>query len=531
MIRIDSIKISAKENIDVKEFVIIKYSLKGEISSFGILKKSIDSRDKDNIFFVYSISFATDEKTEKHLVKKYKNIFFYERITYKVPKSIDSSKKVAVIGAGPAGLFCAYNLCKAGFNPVIIERGSSVDERVKETEKLFEEGILDVNSNVQFGEGGAGTFSDGKLNTGIKDKDGRIDYVLDTFYKFGAKEDILYDSKPHIGTDILRDVIKNMRVEIESMGGTYLFNTRFDSFIEKDSRIKGINVTDLKKNTSFSMDFDYVVLSVGHSARDTFYYLKNCVNMSKKSFAMGFRVIHTQEFINKAQYGENYEDLYESLPESPYKVTFTDDENQKGVYSFCMCPGGYVVNASSENERICVNGMSLSNRDSGYANSAIIVQIGQDDIKGDVLSGIDFQREVEEKAFKAGNGHIPLMTYSSFSETDCKECKINPEIAVKGLYKFADLRNIFPKNINDSFINGIEHFDGVIKGFARENPLLAGVEARTSCPVRIERNENLESTSLKGLFPCGEGAGYAGGIVSAAVDGIKVAEKIIGLGV
>lgn len=530
MIRIDSIKIDAKENTDVLSFVKNRYSFESSPFSYRILKKSIDSRDKRNICYVYSIAVSLSEKQEKVLVKKYKNISFFKEVKYRIPHYDNTFKRPVVIGAGPAGLFCAYNLCMAGLKPIIVERGASVDERTKDIDNLFENGILKVDSNVQFGEGGAGTFSDGKLNTGIKDKEGRIDYVLETFQKHGAKEDILYDSKPHIGTDILCLVIKNMRKEMESMGASYLFNTRFDSFIVENGSVKGINVFDLKTSKGYDILCDSVCLSIGHSARDTFYYLKNCMKLSKKSFAMGFRVIHKQSFINIAQYGDNYEDLYEELPTSPYKVTYTDDVTDLGVYSFCMCPGGYVVNASSEKDELCVNGMSLSDRASGYANSAIIVQINPDDYGEDVLSGVEFQRTIEKKAYALGEGKIPLMTYSSFSDSNCRECEIDPKFAVKGQFVYADLREVFPKTINETFIRGMEHFDSVIKDFARVNPLMAGVEARTSCPIRIERNSNLESTAIKGVFPCGEGAGYAGGIVSAAVDGIKVSEKIIGYG-
>ncbi len=529
MIRIDSIKISAKKNTDIKEFVVAKYLSHKEPTYFKIIKKSVDSRKKDDILYIYSVALITDSKLESVLERRNINISFYKEIKYTYPSCDDKSKKVCVVGLGPAGLFCAYILALSGLKPIVIERGKEVDERTKDVEMLFDNGTLNINSNVLFGEGGAGTFSDGKLNTQIKDKEGRIDFVLETFYKFGAKEDIVYDAKPHIGTDILRNVVKNMRLEIEKLGGVFYFNTQFVSLETDNNKLTALKLLNVLNNESTTVECDYACLALGHSARDTFYYLKNVLNMSKKPFAVGFRVIHSQEFINKAQYGDNYANIYENLPQSPYKVTFTDPETERGVYSFCMCPGGYVVNASSEEEKMCINGMSYSNRNSGYANSAILVQVNPDDFDGDVLSGVEFQRDFESKAYNLCNGKIPVSDYSKFSGFECNESNIKPESAIKGLFEYADLTDIYPNYINKAFISGMEHFDKTIKGFARENPLIAGVETRSSCPLRIERDTNFES-NIKGVFPCGEGAGYAGGIVSAAVDGIKTAEKIINYG-
>lgn len=528
MIKIDSIKITAKKDISPKDYLKNKLFSNNSFTDFKILRKSVDSRDKNNIFYIYSVSLKTDSNYEKLLVKRNKNISFYEEKEYILPEAPLKQQKTVIIGSGPAGLFCAYVLSLAGLKPLIIERGEDADTRNLDVNKLFDCGILNENSNVIFGEGGAGTFSDGKLNTQIKDKEGRIDYVLKTFNKFGASEDILYDSKPHIGTDVLINVVKNMRNYIESAGGKYLFNTQFVSFEEKNGKITGINVKSTHTSEKSFIECDKICLAIGHSARDTFEYLKNKLDMSPKPFAMGFRVIHTQEFINKAQYGEDYGNLYENLPVSPYKLTYTDKETDRGVYSFCMCPGGYVVNASSEKNKLCINGMSLKSRDSGYANSAIIVQIKTEDFKSDdILGGIELQRELEHKAFELGNGKIPVSEYKDFSGDDSlSECNINPKEAIKGQYVYADLRNIFPDNINKSFIDGMHHFNEIIKGFETENPLIAGIEARTSSPVRIERDDNFEA-SIKGIYPCGEGAGYAGGIVSAAVDGIKTAEKML----
>lgn len=531
MIKIDSIKLSAKQNTDPIEYAKEKYFRGIDCHETKILKKSIDSRDKNDICYVYTLAFKLNEKDEAKLIKKYKNISDFKEKTYFVPHSSKIDSKAVVVGAGPAGLFCAYILCLAGIKPIIVERGKDADSRQKDVDKLFSFGTLNCNSNIQFGEGGAGTFSDGKLNTGIKDKEGRIDFVLNTFVKFGAQENILYDAKPHIGTDILINVVKNMRVYIEKSGGQYMFCKQLTEIDFNSNRLKGITVKDTVTGDETYISCDYLCLAIGHSARDTFYYLKNKLNMSQKPFAMGFRVIHTQEFVNKAQYGDNYENLYENLPASPYKLTYTSEKTQRGVYSFCMCPGGYVVNASSEENKLCVNGMSNSKRDSGYANSAIIVQILPKDFDtDDALAGAELQRKTEHNAFLSANGKIPICKYSDFSGEKLDECNIIPDEAIKGQFEHSDLSHIFPEFVNESIIDGFDHFDSIIKGFKKENPLLAGVEARTSSPVRIERDENLES-NIKGIFPCGEGAGYAGGIVSAAVDGIKVAEKILQYGV
>ncbi len=534
MIKIDSIKISAKHKIDIKEYVSSKYCPNSEISDFSILKKSLDARDKSYIKYVYSVAFSTDAKYEKSLIKKNNNVSFYKPTCYKPPIIKDTNKNmdIVVCGMGPAGLFVALLLTEAGFKVTLIDRGKKVEDRIKDVEKFFNGGMLNVNSNIQFGEGGAGTFSDGKLNTGIKDKEGRKEYVLKQFIKYGANENILYDSKPHIGTDVLRDVVKNIRLDLESKGTKFLFSTEFTSFRADKGILKEIRVKDLLTDEEKSLSCDKLILAIDHSSRDTIEYLSDKLIMETKPFAMGFRVIHEQSFIDKSQYGENYEDIYENLEPSPYKLTYQGKD--RGVYSFCMCPGGYVVNASSEEKRLCVNGMSEFKRDSGYANSAIIVQINKEDLDdSDVLSGMKLQREVEEKAFIAGDGSIPVCDLDSFmrtinkiSDINFKKCNIDPNLAIKGKWKRSDLTDIYPEFINNSFVEGMLNFDNTIKDYASVNPLIAGIEARSSSPVKILRNETFES-NIKGIYPCGEGAGYAGGIVSAAIDGIKVAESII----
>jgi len=539
MIKIDSVKISAKLNINdkdgLKEIISNRYKIRSEIKDFNILKKSIDARDKNDILYLYSISMVLSEKEEKYLTKKYKNINDHRSDIYRFEKMIDSyadkNTSIIICGMGPAGLFCALLLIKHGFDPILIERGKKLEDRIKDVEDFWNGYSLDIESNVQFGEGGAGTFSDGKLNTGIKDREGRKEFVLKTFVEFGADENILYDSKPHIGTDVLRKVIKNMREYILNNGGKIYYSTKLISVINENSHIKKIKVLNLSNNEERCLDCDKLVLAIGHSARDTFEMLKPCLTLEAKAFAMGFRVIHTQEFINKAQYGEDYEDMYEGLPSCSYKLT--NQNKDRGVYSFCMCPGGYVVNASSESKKLCINGMSDHKRDSGFANSAIIVQIKNEDLKDkDIFYGLELQRQIEEKAYNVGKGRIPV----SYLEDFYKDLNIIPDIdfdekrdlkaGIKGDFFETDITGLYPEYINIALAYAFVDFDKKIKDFAKFNPMLLGCETRSSSPVKIIRDADYES-NIKGIYPCGEGAGYAGGIVSAAVDGLKVAEIII----
>ncbi|MCR5846805.1 MAG: FAD-dependent monooxygenase [Lachnospiraceae bacterium] len=532
MILVKSVKISAKKNIDLLKLVKEKYNVKGDIKSFSIVKKSIDARRSEDIKYIYSFSFETNEKEENILIKKFDNIEKYEVIPYCIPKLTDTDCKTIIVGMGPAGLFAALILVEAGIKPVIIERGKKCEERFKDVNDFWESGILNTESNVQFGEGGAGTFSDGKLNTGIKDREGRKDFVLDSFVRFGANENILYDSKPHIGTDVLRNVIGNIREYLLNKGATILYDTKFESFETKGDRIFRINVRNTASEDIKELECDNLILAIGHSARDTFEYLKNRIPMEPKSFAMGFRVIHSQEFINESQYGISYRDYYESLENSPYKLVYQGKE--RGVYTFCMCPGGYVVNASSEKNRLCVNGMSENKRDSGFANSAVICQINSKEFgDDDVLSGMNLQRSIEEKAYNIGNGKIPVSYLKDFFENlgyngsvEITDEESDFSNAFKGLYVREDITGIYPDFINQNFSDAMCDFNSKIKGFASCNPLIAACETRSSSPVRILRNDEFES-SVRGIYPCGEGAGYAGGIVSAAIDGMKVAEAII----
>ena len=532
MIKIDSLKISAKKNIDISEYVKKKYNIYSGIKDFSILKKSIDAREKSDIKYIYSVCFRADEKEENRLIKKYQNIEKYKKLNYSIPlvKEEHKDRNCVIVGMGPAGLFCAITLIKAGLKVTLIEKGKCVEERIKDVEEYWESGRLNVNSNVQFGEGGAGTFSDGKLNTGIKDREGRKDFVLNTFVEFGAFDNILYDSKPHIGSDVLRTVIHNMREYLIKLGAKIYFSKEFVS-LKEDKDNLSVCIKDVERGITEYINCDNLILATGHSSRNTFEYLSKILKMECKPFAMGFRVIHHQEFINKSQYGPDYADIYETLEPSPYKLTFQGKE--RGVYTFCMCPGGYVVNASSEEGRICVNGMSDQKRDSSYANSAVIVQIKQEDLnEADCLSGMRLQEKIEEKTYITGEGNIPVSFASDFLRTSLKE-KIEFSDkdydlfnGIKGKFSEKNISDIFPSFVNESFFEAMEAYDTIIKGYTSSNPLIAASECRSSSPVKILRDEKYES-NIKGVYPCGEGAGYAGGIVSAAIDGIKVAEAII----
>ncbi len=496
----------------------------GDILNLEITRKSLDARDKEDVFFSYEVLLKLDFNTKIKLNPKDKNVCLFDNKKYEIPKCGDEElkKRPVICGFGPAGIFCALNLAKAGFKPIVLERGKDVDERSRDMELLFKEGILNTESNAQFGEGGAGTFSDGKLNTTVKDSFGRNKYVLDTFADFGANDEIRYVNKPHIGTDVLKNVIKNIRMEIEHLGGEIRFNSKLTGVKILDNKIKAVVI-----NNKETLETDVLVLAIGHSARDTFEMLyNNDFPMTAKPFAVGVRVQTPQELIDINQYGEKYAKL---LPAADYKLTHTC-KNGHGVYSFCMCPGGYVINASSENNRTCVNGMSYSKRDSNYANSAIIVSVSPSDYSSDKenihpLSGVRFQRMLEEKAYNLGDGKIPAQNYSDF-EKNLETAEFNDKVMLKGLYKGCNIREIFPDFINESIIEAMPYFNNKINGFVSDKTIIMGPESRTSSPLRISRDEDLV-TKYKGVYPCGEGCGYAGGITSAAIDGIKVSEKII----
>ncbi len=519
MIRVRQIKVSIGSN-NIIDGVCHKLGVRSsDIKDYFILKRSIDARDKNNILFVYEVGVSLDKKLEERLLKRKSNdILLLEDLSYKY--AVTGSKKLnlrpVIVGSGPCGLFCAYCLAEAGFKPIILERGEMIEDRVNTVNDFFDKGIFNSNSNVQFGEGGAGTFSDGKLNTLVKDKLNRGRHIFEIFVECGAPEEILYDAHPHIGTDVLRNVIVNIRNKIISMGGEFRYNSCVTDLVTLNEKICGVVVND-----SYTINTEVVVLAIGHSSRDTFYMLNDKgIKMKAKNFAVGVRIEHPREMIDFNQYG----DSANILGSASYKLTYTTDDG-RGVYSFCMCPGGYVVNASSEEGMLVVNGMSNYKRDGKNSNSAIVVTVGPKDFGNDVFSGIEFQRKLESLAYKAGRGLIPVQLFKDFCDNKISDSFGEYTPNTKGSYRFADLNSVLPLYVCNSLKSGINYFGKKIKGFNRDDAILLGVESRTSSPVVIERDENFEAIS--GLYPAGEGAGYAGGITTAAIDGVKVFESII----
>ncbi len=497
------------------------------LSDLRVIKRSLDARKRNAVLYVYSVTVKAGD--EERILRRSKDgrVSLYREKEYSLPEMIRGAGKSlspVIAGFGPAGMFASLYLSYLGLDPIILERGDEVDERQRKVEEFWESGKLDLNSNVQFGEGGAGTFSDGKLTTGIRDKENRGTFVLKSLVKYGAPADILIDSKPHIGSDCLKKVVKNLRADITEHGGEVRFCSRLSGFeTDETGHIRGIYIND-----SEYLKCSGLILATGHSARDTLELLKNKgVIMEPKSFAVGLRVQHLQELINRAMYGNGYD---KGLRPADYKLTFSAGDN-RGVYSFCMCPGGYVINSSSEEGELSVNGMSYSGRNGNNANSAIVVTVTPEDYIGlgygrfGELSGMEFQRELERRAFLEGNGNIPCQRLEDFIKKRISTSfgEVKPEF--KGRYDFGNLRSILPDHISLDIISAFSSFGERIQGFDSPDALLSGVESRTSSPVRILRNEDLQS-SVPGIYPAGEGAGYAGGIMSAAIDGLKCAEKV-----
>ena len=508
----------------------------GENFSYRIVRRSLDARKKPELFYVYTVDVST--KGEKALLRKNRNKHVQEsrevRYSFPEPGSEKMHCRPVVAGFGPAGLFAAYMLALHGYRPVVVERGMDALQRKKDVETFWETGVLDVRSNVQFGEGGAGTFSDGKLNTLVKDKYGRNRKVLEILCDHGAPEEIAYDAKPHIGTDLLIQVVTRMREEIIRMGGQVCFHTQLVSVepaasAGKDAQkgILSLVLEDTLAGKRREETTQALILAIGHSARDTFAMLRDReVPMEAKSFAVGVRAEHPQSMIDADQYGtKEGADRPDGLPAAAYKLTCQLPEG-RGVYTFCMCPGGYVVNASSEEGRVAVNGMSYHDRAGRNANSAVIVTVTPEDFGGeDPLAGVEFQRKLEERACQAGQGKVPVQLFGDFCRGKISERIGEGKPQIKGGFSFGDVRGIFPEEIGDAIERGIREFGRKLPGYDREDAVLSGVESRTSSPVRILRDETLESR-VAGLYPCGEGAGYAGGIMSAAMDGVKVAEAV-----
>ena len=531
MIRVNQVKVPlshGQEDILYKAAAILRIAPE-KILSWRIVKKSIDARKKPEIKVVYSVdvSVASQDKVLAGCKSGQVQAVNDKAYTFPDEGTDKLTHRPVIIGTGPAGLFCGYLLAKHGYCPLILERGRCVEQRQEDVEKFWQEGVLNPASNVQFGEGGAGTFSDGKLNTLVKDKFGRNKEVLKILVESGAPEEILYEAKPHIGTDILCTVVSNLRNQILSWGGEVKFEAQVTELCCGKDRVTGVIV-----NGTEMIESEAVVLAIGHSARDTFEMLyKRRIPMEAKSFAVGLRMEHPRRMIDRMQYGAAEHPL---LPAANYKVT-AQTSSGRGVYSFCMCPGGYVVNASSEPGRLAVNGMSYSGRDGNNSNSAMIVTVTPEDYEDDSpLAGIAFQRKLEEKAYKIGDGAIPVEKYGDYKHavTGCgpdeSVIKQNyPDFApaAKGTYRMAAVHDILPPRLNEALVEGIDLIGQTMQGFADSGAYLSGIESRTSSPVRIVRDETGQS-KVRGLYPCGEGAGYAGGITSAAMDGMVIAEKI-----
>jgi uncharacterized FAD-dependent dehydrogenase len=490
-----------------------------DFSSFKIIKESIDARKKPHINIVYSVMVEIEKEIKLPLNNDIKVL---EDVPQKplVSGNLKLEKRPIVIGSGPAGLFASLVLAQNGYKPLLLERGECVEKRSEIVNYFWADGKLDGETNVQFGEGGAGTFSDGKLTTRINDR--RSEIVLDEFYKSGAPEEILFKAKPHIGSDILKKVVYNMRKRILDLGGEVRFNSKVTDFLIKDGKITGVKVNDCEEIYS-----QVVVLAIGHSARDTFESLYNRgVKFIQKPFSIGVRIEHPQELINNAMYGEAKK--HPRLGAADYQIF--KKFSKRTVYSFCMCPGGVVVGAASEPDTVLTNGMSEFSRDKENANSALVVSVGPDDFESShPLAGVEFQRKWERLAFWCGgkNYSAPIQRLGDFiNDTTTKKLgSVKPSYT--GKTEFSNINLCLPSYVTNLLKKSISFFDSKINGFGMEDAILTGVETRNSSPVRIIRDENLEALGISGLYPAGEGAGYAGGIVSAAVDGIKIAEKIM----
>ena len=524
MIRISGLKLPIPHTTGELESAIRQKAKGRRFLSYRIVRRSIDARRKPELFYVYTID-AAFEGEKKILQARGSHWTRVEEKDYVFPVGqIDRSHlkhRPVIVGFGPAGMFAALMLARTGCRPIVLERGDRVEDRAEKVETLFQSGILDPESNIQFGEGGAGTFSDGKLNTMVKDRSGRNHAVLRELIRHGAPEHILYDAKPHIGTDVLKDVVRSIREEILALGGEIHFRARLTGIRTEEHKLTGILWQE--EGQEHLLPCDTMILAPGHSARDSFHMLyEQGLRMTAKPFAIGVRVEHPAGMINESMYGKDYP---EELSAASYKLTH-QCKNGRGIYSFCMCPGGYVVNSSSEEGHLCVNGMSYSGRDGVNSNSAIITTVTPEDYPSDhPLAGVEYQRQYEKAAYQLCHGKVPVQLYRDFKKnipsTECGE--VQPQI--KGQWDYANLRSCLPAYVCESLLEGMEAFGKTIAGYDREDTVFSGVETRTSSPVRLNRDDSYQS-NIQGLYPCGEGAGYAGGITSAAMDGMKVAEAV-----
>lgn len=529
MIRITEIKLNLDkavnqemELVNLRKQLLFSYDIHDEeLKSLSLYKKAVDARKKTHVFLVYSVDVElTDEK--QFLEKGHKNVAIAPDMTYcEVPAGLEKlSHRPVIIGFGPSGMFAALLLARRGYRPIVVERGCDVERRNRNVNHFSETGEYDDDSSIMFGEGGAGTYSDGKLTTLINDL--RCRYVLNALVNAGANREILYLNKPHLGTDRLRVIVKNIREEIIQLGGDVKFNSLMTDFIIEDKTIKGIIINNSEKILA-----DVCLLAIGHSARDTFAMLyKNDVMIEPKPFSIGLRIEHPQKLINEAQYGKFAG--HPSLGPADYKLTY-HSQNGRSAYTFCMCPGGYVVCASSEKGGVVTNGMSESHRNNANANAALLVNVVPGDFgSSHPMAGVEFQRKLEQKAFMLGGGNYfaPIQLLGDFlhDRPSTRIGSVNP--SYRPGVKFAQMTDVLPNYVADTLKEAIVDFDHKLKGFALSDAVLIGIETRSSSPIRILRSEKHQA-SIKGLYPMGEGAGYSGGIMSSAVDGIKTAEKII----
>ncbi len=518
-IQIDNIKLTpAHTEENIPEILFKQFRIKTD--SYKILKKSLDARDKNDILYIYRILIEVTLQHGAELITN-PNISEYIEPEQSLPKKCLSREKIIIVGSGPAGLFSALRLIESGLKVIILERGKPVEERIREIVTLEKTGLLNEESNVLFGEGGAGTYSDGKLTARTNRPE--ISWFYEKLISSGADPSIAYISKPHIGSDKLQLILKQIRSHIQESGSEIYFNEKVTDFIIEERKVKGVITSGNREIYSSG-----VILAAGHSARDTYELLLNKgVSLEKKGFAIGTRIEHPAELIKKIQYGKSR--YMNSLPPAEYSMTWNNKKTGRGVYSFCMCPGGYIINSSSEQNMLCTNGMSMSGRKGNFSNSAIVVTVRPEDTGPHPLAGIELQREIEKAAYMAGGGAFvaPAETLESFLYN--RKSTPLPEVSYRNGVKHSSLDEFLPQWIVQEIKSALPAFNNMMKGFAGGNGIFIGAETRTSSPVRITRNKDFQSINTSGLFAAGEGAGYSGGIVSSAIDGIRCADVMIEL--